>query len=389
MGKIKVSSPMLFYIAQLSMSGVVMLACMTLITLGRLVEPVVLAIFLVSLLASFLVTAKLLYESNDEKINIGLLILATVIGLTIGWFVAPPVVGSYSLSKMENENIKNLELIRDSITLYKVKTGGYPPFLVGGAVVGDPEKSTDPLIREGVLKSYPVNPFGVPENIVTWPVGFLTKLVAKDKRPCFVGADFLRNLQDELQDPEVVAKGQMSRFGLGTNARDVLVGSLLADLKFKPSKFGYAAWGGGGIGKKSLPWIPGMFFYKNWRNKGESETHFVVGVYGSFYEQGYDIFGKSPEEAILASDESGEGCPFKVGENNKLIVGNPDGKPDGVVYVFTDEGRWTPEGIVAVAPVKLETPEEDSSEQSTEDDKNGNNNGKNDGKEVEDSPWIK
>ncbi len=385
MDNIKATSPWLFYIAQLAMSGVVMLACMTLVTLGRLIEPVVMVIFFVSLIASFLVTAKLLYESIDEGFNVGILLLATALGLAIGWFAAAPVAGPYSLTKMEHENVRNLEMIHDSISLYKIKTGGYPPFLTGGSAVGDPKSALDPMIREGVLESYPINPFGAQENIVTWPIGFLTKLVHPDKRPCYVGADFLRGLQDELGDPLVVSKGQMSRFGLGTSARDVIVGCVLADRNFKPSKFGYAAWGGGdGIGKKKLPWIPGMFFYKTWRNQGEPELHYIVGIYGSFFQMGYDIFGKSPEGSVLASDESGNGCPFRVDDKGRVKVGNPDGKPDGVVAVFTDEGQWTPKGIVSDKSIKLEVPETDSEES---DEKSGESES-DDGK-VEDSAWIK
>ena len=347
MGKSSEMHPMMFYSAQFFLSAVVMAACTMLVTLGRLMGTIIVVVFLVSLFTSFLVSAKLLFETEQENVRIRWLIFATLIGLGTGWGAAPLLVTQYSLHDMKIESFRNLELIRDSITLYKVKTDGIPPFLVGGAVSGDTGKAVDPLLAQGIITSYPLNPYGVSDNVVTYPVDFVSRLVLPDKRPCYVGADFIRDLQDELGDPMSVSKGKLSRFGVGTSSNHLLAGNLLADSRFKPTDFGYMAWGGGGIGKRKLPWIPGMFFYKTWRDEGGAVTHYVLGLYGTFYDEGYDILGPAPAGTPLASDPSGAGCPFKLDESGKLTVGNPDGKPDGVVYVFTDEGQWTPTGIVA------------------------------------------
>jgi hypothetical protein len=348
----------MYYSAQFFMSAVVIAACTMLVTLGRLLAPVIIAVFLVSLLTSFLVTAKLLFETEETNVRIRWLILATLIGLGVGWGAAPLLVTQYSLYRMKVESFRNLEFIRDSITLYKVMTGGIPPFLVGGAAVGKSETAPDPLIGKGVITSYPVNPYGVSGKVVTYPVDFLARLILSDKRPCFVGADFLHNLQEELGDPISMTKGQLSRFGIGTQSKQLLVGNLLADARFKPTKFGYKAWGGGGIGKRNLPWIPGMFFYKTWRDEGGSVTHYILGLYGTFYDKGYDILGPTVKGAPLASDPSGAGCPFRIDENGKLTIGNPDGKPDGIVYALTDEGQWTPEGIIHQEGGRFMTPDE-------------------------------
>jgi len=63
--------PMFFYIAQIAMSAVVVLVSTTLVTFGKLVSPVVAAVFLISLISSFIVTARLLYHTYEEAVQCG------------------------------------------------------------------------------------------------------------------------------------------------------------------------------------------------------------------------------------------------------------------------------------------------------------------------------
>jgi len=335
---------MFFYIAQIAMSAVVVLVSTTLVTFGKLVSPVVAAVFLVSLISSFIVTARLLYHTYEEAVQIWTLALATLFGLVIGWFAAPLVLSTYSLSEKRHDCFTNLESIRDSIELYRTQNGSLPPFLIGGTASGAPEQSSDPLIKSGVIVSYGINPYGMPDDFITWPIPPLSRFVFADKRPCYVGIDLIQELQTELGDPYAAGKSGLSRFGVGTNAPDLIIGNVLADPRFEATSFGYEAWGGGRIGSGGMPWIPGMFFYKAWKDASGDE-HYVLGAYGSFYIEGYDILGPAPEGIRLGSDDAGNGCPLRIDDGGRIIVGNPDGIKDGVIYVLTDKGEWTPEGI--------------------------------------------
>lgn len=358
--------PSMYYAAQFLTSALVSIVCATLLTLGKLVSPFIMFFFLFSLICSFILAAALMYQAFEEKWPIAVLSLATIAGLFAGWFAAPGIVGFYSLAKKKQELKSNLLAIADAIGKYKLDNGAYPPYLIGGVETGPTELSDDPLIAKGAIISYPVNPYGVPGSFVTYPKTFLTECLQDDKRPCHFGQNFAIDLQYQLGDPYSDRKSTLARFGTASEFDALRMGSVLGDVRSNHGSFCYSAWGGGEIGERKLPFLPGMFFYKEWSDSVDGTSHFVLGAYGSFYDEGYDILGPAPEGFLVASDKSGNGSPLRLNEEGRLVVGNPDGKPDGVVYVLTDEGEWTPKGIRKLAKPAIREPEPEPVEEQKE-----------------------
>lgn len=224
----------------------------------------------------------------------------------------------------------NTHSIQLAIEQYKQDKGYYPEFLIGGDAgfffeleylgkLKSAEKPLDPLIAEGYLEQYPLNPFSVialsgsqvyPNPITLW--------------------------QDMHKDPYRVlpdAQGINYRFGL----LSLSMGNLMADLRYEPAKFGYRAWS-----VEDLPWaervrLAGNFFYKSFTPIGaEHPTGYILALYGPPGWLGQDVIGKAPaglEEC--ASAPNGSGCPFSLDEDGKPAFGNPNGERDGFIMVLT------------------------------------------------------
>jgi len=220
--------------------------------------------------------------------------------------------------------------IQLAIERYHEDKGYYPEFLIGGDAgffyelesagkLKDGEAPVDPLIAEGYLSVYPINPFAVvslfgsqvyPNPVTLW--------------------------QDARKDPyRILPEVQGINYRFGTLC--LSMGNLMADPRYPTVTSGYQCWN-----VESLPWservrLAGNFFYKSFTPDGaEHPTGYILGVYGPPGWLGQDVIGKAPAGLEkYASAPDGSGCPFSYDEDGKIAFGNPDGERDGLMMVLT------------------------------------------------------
>lgn len=333
-----------------------------------------------------------------------LILVMLVVGLIAA--VSLPNFVKVKEKAKEAEVKQNLHSIQLGVERFAVDhAGAYPAYLIGGAAeyastVNGAEEAiadnvmdslqgvfqginecssraslSDPLLREGYLESYPINPFV--RN------GAAIHLIQGDLSSTPAGNDPLRNACNTGAE-------HGTRFGPLCN----LMGSVLADLRYPrttvPVDGGkllvfptgadteYQYWDMW-EGEKPYPYMPGMFFYKSMgplttspasENSGQQTDAppppdtYILGVYGSAHTMGQDVLG--PEEPIPGpngesfwtytrsevSTNSQEvyGCPFMFKgtvEDMQVEFGNPNGIRDAILQVLTGGGglHWRVKSI--------------------------------------------
>ncbi len=289
-----------------------------------------------------------------------------------------------SVKGKEAEVKQNLHAIQLAVERFAVDTEGvYPNYLIGGAPA-DPNGTpgtiaftSDVLLREGYITSYPKNPFVRNPDVI---------LEMQLKHPSSIaGNDPLRP-----GDPEGDLLGY--RFGAEGN----LMGQVLCDPRYEKwfvndplsgelverntwAIIEYPFWDTW-EGNRPEPYMPGMFFYKGAGpviivgDAGEPEEQqggnehlsldgdfvgpyhsipteidqYMLGAYGSIRTKGKDVLGDEQQfegnpvpswtrSAYSATDLGGS--PFrniKGGESHEhMRYGNPNGIRDGIILVLT------------------------------------------------------
>ncbi len=224
----------------------------------------------------------------------------------------------------------NTQMIQVAIERYNQEKGYYPEFLIGGddgfffeleylGKLKDGEAPVDPLIGEGYLGDYPLNPFAV---------------VALSGSQVFPNPVTL--WQDAHKDPYRV-QGEVQGINYRFGTLSLTMGNVMADPRYAPTSFGYPAWN-----VEDLPWservrLAGNFFYKSFTPEGaEHPTGYILAVYGPPGWLGQDVIGIAPAGLEkYASSPDGSGCPFSYAEDGRIAFGNPDGDRDGLMMVLT------------------------------------------------------
>ena len=256
---------------------------------------------------------------------IELLVVIVIIGILAA--IALPNYIKVKEKAKEAEVKANLHNVQLSVERFAVDTGGtYPQYLIGGepkvaTIVTstssanafqniqecDPrENVSDPLLRRGYLDAYPRNPF-TKNGIAIHQV--------QENMPSG-GNDALRN-----------GNGEAERLGTRFGPYCTSMGSVLCDNRFQEwvyvdidsgtyyeevtyANIEYPFWDMW-IGNKSLPYLPGQFFYKGvgpimmvGGNTAETQPilpteidQYMLGGYGGIRTKGKDVIGD--EQPIL------------------------------------------------------------------------------------------
>jgi hypothetical protein len=165
---------------------------------------------------------------------------------------------------LDQTAIRRLMEIRDAVERYKVTHGYFPAYLWGGdAVSWGTERPPDPLLNEGYLSAYPVNPLNLrktyfePRRVPGW----------RELWFGYKSEEFLhvRALWAPIIETE-------PRFGYrGTKMGNVLPDSRMPETLL-PENVRFAI---DGI------WMPGEFFYRAYDIDGDGHTDaYIMGVFG-------------------------------------------------------------------------------------------------------------
>lgn len=308
--------------------------------------------------------------------------------LFVGYIVLmvfPFSTGQVAVRAKEAETKQNLHTIQLAVERFAVDyEGEYPKYLIGGSVAqesGIPNTrayTSDVLLREGYLTSYPKNPFMRQKNPRSLEM-------QRNLRSSITGNDPLRP-----GDPEGDLLGY--RFGRDGN----IMGQVLCDPRYEKWSFTdpltgkteqrdtwaiieYPFWDTWN-GKKHEPeFLPGMFFYKSMgyviagerteepeERPGEYNEHtsingdpvgpgsyypvenedYILGAYGSIRTKGMDIIGdEQMHDGVhmlkwtrsAYSNTTWGGCPFTDDGSwwDLESGGNPNGIQDGIISILT------------------------------------------------------
>ena len=323
-------------------------------------------------------------------ITCAVLIVIVLVGGTCVAIALPNFIKIKDKAK-EAEVKQNLHGIQLSVERFAVDHDGfYPPYLIGGeaqccekvtASAGMSEAEAknafeirsscnsigvaDPLLREGYLEAYPVNPFTrngaaihlLQEHLSSTPGG-------EDplRNGTVTGLDYGTRFGPHCtQMGSVLADVRHPRFIVPSDEQSFLGHITAADTQYDC----WDVW----EGEKPHPYLPGMFFYKSMGSlvffeDGSDEVDFtttflpqdadqyMLGAYAGMRTKGIDILG--PEQPF--ADENGnqqwnylrseastspdhvQGCPYKVVDSSEDVdiqYGNPNGIRDAILLVLT------------------------------------------------------
>jgi hypothetical protein len=240
----------------------------------------------------------------------------------------------------EAEVKSSLHAIQVAVERYAVDHGGqYPPYLIGGQgkysqfVDGEvgkfknvkdcPDRSllSDPLLREGYLDAYPINPFAT-------------------------NAAAIHNYQGKVKDPLQNGEEEAILSGTRFGPYCTLMGNVMADKRYteftvrddKGVEHTYLTFADVDYPfydlwetNKPNPFIPGEFFYRSRSVKvivngvaHDEVQDYMLGGYGAIRTKGKDVIGPDP---IGVNDVT----PFGVAPN---MYGNPNGIRDSIILVL-------------------------------------------------------
>jgi hypothetical protein len=234
---------------------------------------------------------------------------ASVTVISLLFVYSPQVLGMHPLSVKDLDERARSRLleIRDAVETYRLAHGYYPGYIWGGDMMSwgssTAGRCPDPLLSEGYLPAYPVNPLNLrrtffePRREPGW-----RELWFGDK-----SVDFLhvRNLWQPVVESD-------PRFGY----RGAKMGNVLPDPRFPETKLPYET-------RFAIQgrWLPGGFFYRSY----------------DLDEDGYPdayILGVCAEESAQATmdcyDARLDSLATLMGD--RLVPSAWDGIRDGVIY---------------------------------------------------------
>ena len=306
------------------------------------------------------------------------------IGYTV-LMVYPFATGQQAINRKEAEVKQNLHAIQHAVERYAVDYKGvFPNYLIGGTpaqgsgIPGTIPFTSDVLLREGYLTSYPSNPF------------------MRQKNPRSL--EMQRHLQSSITGTDPLCpgdpEGDLLGYRFGKNGD--IMGQVLCDPRYEKWTFTdplsgqveqrdtwaiieYPFWDTWD-GKKHEPeFLPGMFFYKSMGsviarkrteepeerpdeyNKHTSingnpvgpgsyypvgNDNYIMGAYGSLRTKGMDIIGdEQMHDGVhmlkwtrsAYSNTTLGGCPFTDDGSwwHWESGGNPNGIQDGMIIFLT------------------------------------------------------
>lgn len=233
---------------------------------------------------------------------------ASIITISLLFVYSPAMLGIKPLTVNQLDELARRRLleIRDAIERYELNNGYYPKYIWGGDNVSwsmaGKKPSPDPLLSEGYLTAYPVNPLNLrktyfePRRVPGW----------KELWFGYKSDDFLhlRNLWAPIVDSD-------PRFGImGTK-----MGNILPDPTVPQSKLP-----GGARFLVQSRWLPGGFFYRSYDiNKDGYPDAYILGVCGN----------ETAQATIDCYDYRLDTLTSEI--NGQLVLSAYDGIRDGVI----------------------------------------------------------
>ncbi|MGH8102903.1 MAG: hypothetical protein ACREJQ_00100 [bacterium] len=257
-----------------------------------------------------------------------LLILVAFLMGCVGVIVAVSAGEDANLRQLDTHRSgrvkENLVLIATSLQRYRATFNEFPEYIWGGstlswqkAVVNASATDVyDPLIREGIWSRYPRNPYMSDGHALCAQTNNDPRFgcLPGDETDAGYGGVLMGNILSDYRNARTqMPKGsQQNRYYLFANEHN----------------------------STELNWIPGDFGYRR-----IDLEHFVLFAYGSPRRPGLDFLTtefeieerkpgfKGPPDALLRLNIEKNGTV-------QSLVGNPDGVPDGVILVITEDGTF-------------------------------------------------
>jgi hypothetical protein len=229
--------------------------------------------------------------------------------LSLLFIYSPLVMGIRPLTvdNMNETAVRRLQEIKDAVEAYDVAHGYYPKYLYGGDDISWKMKGTaaspDPLIKEGYLNAYPVNPLN------------LRKTYYEPRRVSGWRALWMGNKSDEFLHVRDLWSGIVDidpRFGYnGSKMGNVLPDPSIPETRL-PNDVKFAI---------QSRWLPGGFFYRSYDLNGDSFADaYIMGVCGD----------ESKQASVDCYDARLDTLTTTI--NGQVVPSAYDGIRDGVIY---------------------------------------------------------
>jgi len=200
---------------------------------------------------------------------------AITLSLLFIYFPIAMAVRPVTVDQLNEKAVQRVKQIQYAVEAFKVTHGYYPGYIWGGDMISwKAGKCPDPLLNQGYLTAYPVNPLNLrrtffePRRVPGW----------KELWFGYKSAEFLevRSLWEPLVDTD-------ARFGY----RGAKMGNVLPDPRYPqtrlPDNVKFTRVG---------HWLPGGFFYRSYDfDKNGFADAYILGVCGDeAYQTGADIY---------------------------------------------------------------------------------------------------
>jgi hypothetical protein len=204
-----------------------------------------------------------------------------------------------------------MSTIKTAVDAYHSQFGSYPAWLSGGAI-GTQSNSNlpiDPLIKSGILQSYPENPFGPYLRSYRLNVMYLLTGLGPATRP--VDLNDPTNSWEARWFPLMRNK---SRFG---EAKDILCANGICETP--PGRDSVS----GSFIMNGSDYVPGCFFYQAYDFDSDKKADdYVLGMYG--WPNGHGT-----TDVDLIDGTTGE-IRLYLDSRGNIHPGDPDGQPEAV-----------------------------------------------------------
>jgi len=230
-------------------------------------------------------------------------ISAFFVSLLFVYSPAVLAVDTNIVGKLNSQAIQRMHKIQDAVEMYKVTHDYYPKYLWGGDETGwGMRGSSDPLISEGYLEAYPVNPINLRRT-------YFEPRRQPGFRELWFGYKSEKYLEvRDLWEPIIEND---PRFGY----RGAKMGNVLPDPRMEETR---------------LPdntrftrldkWLPGGFFYRSYDLDGNGFADaYILGVCGD------ENFNASMDAYDARTDS------LTTNYNGNIVVSAPDNRRDGVI----------------------------------------------------------